>query len=85
MTLDAGLLHLHPDSVPHELGILGQVTSFLQCQLSPLPAGGDTWAHPIVEAGSCGGVTAVRFLGRLVESEPLSPASLLGLRGNETE
>lgn len=59
---EAGPLHLNPVSVTGDLGVLGQVSSFPQSQVSPLQDGVSHWTHFTVETGICVGVTPVHFL-----------------------
>lgn len=55
-------LHLTPESVTGDVGVLRQDTSFFQSQVSPLQAWGSHWIHFTVETGSYVGVTPVHFL-----------------------
>lgn len=48
----AGFLQLNPGSVTHKLGILGQITAFLQSQVFPLQNGGGSSTHLTVDTGT---------------------------------
>lgn len=62
---EAGRLHLTPDSVTHEPGVLGQVTAFIPSQASH--NGGDEQTHLTADTGHSMGVARMRFLCGLVE------------------